>query len=145
MSSASIVRWVPPGERPEALEEKARKAHRAQMLEAEAAARLAVAQARESHATMQKVGIELVVKTLQKWLRLAEHPDFENAVGPLEPSAILKLAELVTKNFRLDTGQATENVAHQIRPLVDFSKFTQEERDRWRELAIKAGAADNDE
>ena len=115
------------------------------MLAAEAAARLAIAQAKESHATMQRVGIELVVKTLQKWLRLAEHPDFENAVGPLEPSAILKLAELVTKNFRLDTGQATENVAHQIRPLVDFSKFTQEERDRWRELAIKAGAADNDE
>lgn len=107
--------------------------------DAEAAARLAVAEARRKHAEVQVVGVDLVLSELKKYLRLSQSDDFQNAVGPLEPAVILKMAEFVSKNHRLDSGQATENIAHAIGPSIDFSKLTQEERDAWRALAIKGG------
>ena len=55
---------------------------------------------------------------------------------------ILKLAEFVSKNYRLDTGQATENIAHAIGPSLDFSKLSQTERDQWRALAVKGGGGE---
>ena len=132
-SSKAVVLW----HRPPEVEEHERK-----MLEArsaEASARLAIAVARQKHAEVQQVGTDLVLNELQKYLRLSQHPDFAGTVGPLDPKMILKMAEFVNKNFRLDNGQATENIAHAIRPSIDFSKFTQEERDAWKALAVKGG------
>lgn len=108
---------------------------------AEYDARLAVAEQRRKQAELVQVGIDLVLSQFKKWLTLAGDPDFANAVGPLEPAIVMKIAEFVTKEHRLDTGQATENIAHAIRPSIDFSKLTQEERNRWKELAEKARAA----
>lgn len=118
------------------------EAHDRKMMEArnaEADARLAIAATRKKHAEMLQVGADLVLNQLRRYLKLAESPDFENAVGPIEPAVVLKLAEFVSKNYRLDTGQATENVAHAIGPSIDFGRLTQEERDAWRALAVKGG------
>ena len=132
-ASKAVVLWKRPPE-VEEYEHKMRAVKRA-----EADMRLAVAETRRKHAEMLRTGTDLVLSQLQKYLRLAESPDFENAVGPLEPSVILKLAEFVAKNYRLDTGQATENIAHAVGPSIDFSKLTQAERDLWRSLAVKGG------
>jgi hypothetical protein len=107
--------------------------------DAEALARMAIAEVRRKHAEVGLVGIDLVLNELKKYLRLSQSEDFANTVGPLEPAVILKLAEFVSKNHRLDSGQATENIAHAIGPAMDFSKLTQAERDAWRELATKGG------
>jgi hypothetical protein len=106
---------------------------------AEMDARLAVAESRRKHAEVQVVGTDLVLNELKKYLRLSQSDDFQGAIGPLEPAVILKMAEFVSKNHRLDNGQATENVAHTIGPSIDFSKLTQEERDAWKALAEKGG------
>lgn len=133
--SRAVVLWRQP-EQPEH-ERKLAEARKA-----EADARLALAESRRKHAEMLQVGTDLVLNQLRKYMRLAESPDFEHAVGPLEPAVVLKLAEFVSKNYRLDTGQATENVAHAIAPSIDFSKLTQEERDAWRALAVKGGGGE---
>jgi hypothetical protein len=109
--------------------------------QAEADARLAIAQSRRKNAEVNQVGTDLVLNELRKYLRLSQHPDFANTVGPLDPKIILKMAEFVSKNYRLDNGQATENIAHAIAPCVDFGKLTQAERDLWRELAMKGGGS----
>lgn len=137
--SRDVVVWVPPHLRPDVIEQEAAKDKLRKAREAEAAARLAVAETRARHAHMLDVGTKLVVHELEKYLRMAENPDFANALGPLDPATILKMAEFVSKNHRLDTGQATENIAHAIMPSMDFSNMTQEERDQWRALAIKGG------
>jgi hypothetical protein len=131
--SKAVTLW----RRPPEVEEHERRLLEART--AESAARLAIALARQKHAEVQQVGTDLVLNELQKYLRLSQHPDFANAIGPLDPKLILKMAEFVNKNFRLDNGQATENIAHAIRPSIDFSKFTQEERDAWKALAVKGG------
>lgn len=131
----AVVVWVPPHQRPgnrNEFEEKLKLAK-----QAEAAARAALAKAKERHAEILSTSAELVLVHLRKYLRLAQSEDFANAIGPLEPSVILKLAEFVSKNHRLDTGQATENVAHALTPALDFSRLTQEERDQWRSLRLK--------
>lgn len=139
MPSRDIVPWVPPHERPEAVAERAGTEKLSLAREAEAAARLAIAKARSMHAEMLSTGTELVLTQLKKYLRLAEAPDFQNSIGPLDPATILKMAEFVSKNYRLDTGQATENIAHAIAPTIAFDKMTQEQRDQWRKLAAEFG------
>jgi hypothetical protein len=140
--SREIVRWVPPHERPEAVAERARKAKAVEVKDAEADARLAVAEARETHYRMMSTGRKFVLGQFEKWQRMSEGPDFENSIGPVEPSTLLKLAEVVSKDYRLSTGQATENIAHAVTPRIDFSKMSQAERDQWRTLAIKGGASE---
>lgn len=140
--SREIVRWVPPHERPEAVAERARKAKGLEVKDAEADARLAAAEARETHYRMMSTGRKFVLGQFEKWQRLAEGEDFQDSIGPVEPSVLLKLAEVVSKDYRLSTGQATENIAHAVAPRIDFSKMTQEERDMWRKLAIKGGAGE---
>lgn len=130
-TSREVIVWKPPHLRDDHVDTLA------EAKKAEAAARLAIAQTRMQHAEMLATGVKLVLTQLQKYLRLAESEDFANAIGPLEPGIILKLAEFVSKNYRLDTGQATENIAHAIAPTMDFSKLSQEERDQWRALAVK--------
>jgi hypothetical protein len=129
----SVVLW----RRAPEVEEKERKLTEARSAEADA--RLAIAEARRKHAEVNSVGTDLVLNELKKYLRLSQSEDFQNAVGPLEPATILKMAEFVNKNHRLDNGQATENIAATIGPSIDFSKMSQKERDLWRELAIKGG------
>jgi hypothetical protein len=130
-ASTAVVLWRKPPE----IEEHERKMLEAR--KAEADARLAIAESRRKHAEMLQTGTDLVLSQLRKYLKLAQSPDFENAIGPIDPATVLKLAEFVSKNYRLDTGQATENIAHAIGPGLDFSKLTQEERDQWRALAMK--------
>ncbi len=137
--STAVIVW----KRPPEVEEHERKMAAAKVAEADA--RLAVAETRKKHAEMLQVGTDLVLNQLRKYLALAESPDFANAVGPVDPKVVLKLAEFVSKNYRLDTGQATENVAHAIGPSLDFSKLSQAERDAWRELAMKAGSGGSGE
>ena len=137
-----VVVWVPPAQRPEAVAERARKAQIAEAQAREAAARLAVAKTREKHAEIQAAGFELVLSQFKKWLEQSQHPDFANSNGPVEPAIVLKIAEFVSKNYRLDSGQATENIAHALTPSIDFSRMSQEERDMWRALALKGGASD---
>lgn len=138
--SRQLVVWKPPHEQPGAVEAREAKARldnaRAQELEA----RTAIAKVKIQQAEVVAVGTALVLNELQKYLRMAQSPDFAQTVGPLDPAVILKIAEFVSKTHRLDTGQATENIAHAVRSSVDFSKLTQEERDAWRALAIKGGA-----
>lgn len=129
----AVVLWRKPPE----VEEQERQLVEARI--AEGAARLAKAESRRKHAEVQAVATDLVLNELKKYLRLSQDPDFQKAVGPLDPKLILKMAEFVGKNFRLDNGQATENIAHAISSSVDFSKLTQEERDQWRALALKGG------
>ena len=109
---------------------------------AEVAARYAAAEARKKHAEMLQVGLDLVLSQLSKYLAMAQSPDFAMSIGPVDPPFILKLAEFISKNHRLDNGQATENIAHALAPSIDFSRLTQEERDAWRLLAVKGGAGD---
>ncbi len=141
-SSKAVEVWQPPHLRGDAGADHAREAKMRVAREAEAAARLAVAKAKEMHAEMLSTGTELVLTQLKKYLRLSESPDFANAIGPLDPATILKMAEFVSKNYRLDNGQSTENIAHVIAPSVDFSVLTQEERDKWREMATRIGKLD---
>jgi hypothetical protein len=114
MPSRELVVWRPPAERPEVIEQRAAEKKRSEAVTAETAARLAQAKLREQTAEMLSVGATLVVSQLRKYLRISESPDFENSVGPIEPAIILKLAEFVNKNNRLDSGQATENIAHAV-------------------------------
>lgn len=137
----SVVVWTPPNERPEVIEKRAHEEKLKKAREAEAAARLALAQAKEMQAGILAAGAKLVLSQLEKYIRLSESPDFENTVGPLEPETILKLAEMVFKNHRLETGQATENVAVAIGASIDFSKLSQEQRDQWRDLYLKGGGS----
>jgi hypothetical protein len=133
-----------PGAEGAAIEaERAERAERATTLavrRAEEAARLAIAENKMTHAQIQREAMLFVLGQVQKWNKMAEHPDFQNALGPLDPKVVIKLADFATKNFRLDTGQSTENIAHAVTRTVDFSKLTQEERNAWRALALKAGA-----
>lgn len=129
----ALILWKKPPE----VEEHERKMAAAKRAEADA--RLAIAESRRKHAEMLQTGTDLVLSQLKKYLRISESEDFANAVGPIEPGVILKIAEFVSKNYRLDTGQATENIAHAIGPSIDFSKLSQSERDAWRALAVKGG------
>jgi hypothetical protein len=140
LPTRAVQVWVPPSERPEALQETARKAEVAKVRAAELAARAAVAARRQRQADIHEAGEKLVLHHLQKLQRLSEHEDFKNAPGPVDLKDIIKLAELVGKDFRLDTGQSTENIAHAVSATIDFAKMSQEERDQWRALAIKGGA-----
>lgn len=147
-NTREITLWVPPNQRPEAVAEQARKeaAHAKALAakDAEVEARLAVAQARERHARIMTTGQELVLTQLEKLLRLARNPDFADTPGPFEMKDLIKLADLVSKDHRLSTGQATEHIAHVVGPSVDFSKLTQEERDEWRRLAMKGGGGEDE-
>jgi ribosome-associated protein YbcJ (S4-like RNA binding protein) len=136
----SVVVWVPPRERPEALREAARQAEVAKVKAAELEARAAIAARRTRQAQIHEASEKLVLGQLLKLLRLAESKDYENSPGPVELKDLIKLAELAGKDYRLDTGQATENIAMALGPSIDFSKLSQEERDAWRALAIKGGA-----
>jgi len=129
----AVILWRKP---PEVEEHEKRLAD---ARDAEAATRLAVAEKRRKHAELDATTTDLVLNEVRKYLRLSQSPDFENTVGPLDPTLIMKMAEFINKNHRLDSGQTTENIAATIGPSVDFTKFTQAERDAWRELAIKGG------
>lgn len=111
--------------------------------EVEAETRLVVAttenRAAQRQAEILDVAQQLILDQLQKYLKLSQSPDFKDAIGPVDPKVILKLAEFAAKYTRLDNNQSTENVAHQVRTTVDFSKLSQEDRNLYRELALKAG------
>jgi hypothetical protein len=134
-----IVVWRPPSESPEAIERREHEAKllRARKAEVEARERAAAAQIKLTGA--REIVADLVTRELKKWLEMSGAPEFAAAVGPLSPETILRLAEWVSKENRLDGGKATENIAHLVRPAIDFSKLTQEERNAWRALAIKGG------
>jgi hypothetical protein len=138
----AIEVWQAPQSRPEALAEAARKAEVARVRQAELTARTAIAERRTRQAKIHEASEKLVLTQLEKLLRLSESPDYKDSPGPVELKDLIKLAELAGKDFRLDTGQATENVAMAIGPSVDFSKMTQDERDEWRRLAIKGGGVE---
>jgi hypothetical protein len=137
--SRSVEVWVPPQERPDAIKEALRQAEIAKVRAAELSARAAVAARRARQANIHEAGEKLVLGQLQKLLRLAESPDYENSPGPVDLKDLIKLAEMCGKDYRLDTGQATQNIAHAIGPSIDFSKMTQAQRDMWRELAVLGG------
>lgn len=129
----TLVVWTPPEPPPQ-------EKRLAEVRDMELEARAKLAETRTLHLQMQDVGMRFVVSQLEKWLRMAEAPEFKDSVGPLDPKVVLKLAEFVSKNFRLDNGQATEHIATHVTKSVDFSKLSQEERNAWRALAVKAGA-----
>lgn len=139
-TSREIIVWLPPDQRPEAIAERERKAKELEARNAATDARLAEAHNSKVHATMMTRARELVAHELEKLLRMAQSEDFRNAIGPVAMADLIKLAEMSAKDFRLSTGQATENIAAAIVSNVDFSKMTQEERDTWRKLAVKGGA-----
>jgi hypothetical protein len=139
VTSSAIIPWVPPHLRPEALEAQAKKDKRNEAMAAQTAAMRAMAEAQEKQARMMSVGRDLVLNELNKCLRMANTDDFKDAIGPVPMRDIIKLAEIVSKDHRLSTGQSTENIAHVVGPSIDFSKLSQEERDAWRALAIKGG------
>lgn len=132
--STAVVLWQP---RPEPIDPH--EVARIEARDAAAAAKLAQAEHRRKHAEVQVVGLELVLSQFRKWQALSEDPDFAKAIGPIEPALVLKIAEFVTKEFRLNSGQSTENIAVAMSPSIDFSRLTQEERNAWRELAMKGG------
>jgi hypothetical protein len=138
--SREIVVWIPPHERPEYLEEQARKKRQIEARDEATEARLAIAHDRKVHAQMMTRTRELVLHELEKLLRLAQQEDFRNAIGPVAVADLIKLAEMSAKDYRLSAGLSTENIAAIVAPSVDFSKMTQEERDLWRRLALKGGA-----
>ena len=131
----AVVLWRKPPEE----EEYDRKMFAARTAEVEA--RAAKAELLRHYAELKRVGVDLVLSQFQKWLAMSLSPDFQNSVGPIDPATVMKIAEFVSKEQRLDTGQATENIAHAIAtsPSLDFSKLTQKERDQWRALALKGG------
>jgi hypothetical protein len=88
--------------------------------------------------------LTIVEREMEKYLRMSQDPDFANTIAPLSPDMVLKLAEWASKEDRLDLGKSTENIAHTVESRVDFSRLTQQERDAWRGLAIKAGARDDE-
>ena len=137
--SKAVILWVPPDQRPEVQAERARKAKELEARDAATDARLAKARDAELHAKLMTRSREFVLSQIDKWAALAADPDYAKSIGPIEPAILLKLLELAAKDWRLSTGQATENLAHVVVTSADFGKLSQEERDRWRELAIKAG------
>lgn len=138
----AVVVWRPPEEDPEKVRKRAADAKLARAREARALAAEAAAEAQIKLMAARGVIADLVTKEMKKYLELAQHPDFANAVGPLSPEMILKLAEWASKENRLDAGKATEHVAHIVAPAIDFSQMTQEDRNAWRTLAIKYGIPD---
>ncbi len=140
VTGREVIVWQPPRDRPEGIAQAAHEAKLAKARAAEMAAREALAMARIKMQNARGVIADLVLREMQKYLRMSELPDFANTTGPLTPELILKLAEWVSKEDRLDTGKSTENIAHTIGPSLDFSRLTQEERDAWRALALKGGA-----
>jgi hypothetical protein len=134
-ATREIVVWKDPADRPDADATGAR----AEIQKAETAARLAVAKARLTHAKIQVAGMDFVLAQIEKWAKIAADKDFAMSIGPIDPATVMKLAEFVSKNFRLDNGQATENIAHAVTTSVDFSRLSQAERDEWRRLAKAAG------
>jgi len=140
MPSREIVPWVPPDQRPEAAEARARKARADMAKDAQSAAALSQARAKDMHERMVAAGRELVATQLEKLLMLAQSPDFANSTGPVSVGDLIRLAALVSNDYRLSSGQSTANIAHHVTSAIDFSAMTQEERDTWRKLALKGGA-----
>lgn len=136
-----IVVWTPPQTRGEGLKEAQRQAALANARQAEARARQALAERKERLVAIRVVGEELALAELRKKLRMSNDPEFANT-PVLEGKDIIKMLEIVQKEWRLDSGQATEQIAHTLGPSVDFSRMTQAERDEWRRLAVKGGAED---
>lgn len=143
MSDArALVRWIPPREREDFKAEAAKNAALASARTAEALARKARAERQERQHKIHEVAEKLVLGQLEKLLRLAEHPDFQSSAGPIEMKDLLKLAEMSQKEFRLDMGKSTANVAHAIGPTIDFAKMSPEERSEWRRLTLLGGGLD---
>ena len=133
-----MTHWIPPAERPEALKRKSLQETRAIVAEVESAAAMAKAAQTKDIIEIQSTALALVKSQLEKWLRLSASPDFENVIGPIEPATLLKLAELILKYARVDSGLATENHAHaHVNTDIDFSKLSPSERNAWLALATK--------
>ena len=47
----------------------------------------------------QTSALELAAGQVEKWLRLSRHPDYENAVGPLDPKQIIALLDFSRNYF----------------------------------------------
>lgn len=62
------------------------------------------------HVTFLTTAMDLVQKEIDKYMRLSEG-EWQDAPGPMKPGDLIKLAELVSKFYRLHTGMSTENVA----------------------------------
>ncbi len=138
LKSHMTDRWIPPAERPAAKKKAALDETRAIVAIVETDAALARAQQAKDLVEIQSDALALVRAEVKKWLRLSESPDFANAIGPVEPAILLKLAELIMKYARVDAGMATENHAHaHAHTDVDFSKLTQDERNAWLAMAAK--------
>jgi hypothetical protein len=130
--------WLPPQERPEAKKKKRLQETQALVAIVETDVALARAQQARDLVEIQSDALALVKSQIQKWLRLSDSPDFANTVGPIEPAILLKLAELVLKYARVDSGLATENHAHaHAHTDIDFSKLSQAERNAWLAMAEK--------
>ncbi len=139
-ASREVVVWRPLHERPEFKAKEAEKAQVAAVKTAKNDEALAKAQANEEYHRMNTAARKLVVTQLEKLLDLAQDPDYAHAPGPLDIKDLIRLAAMVANEHRLNHGLATANIAHAVTSNVDFSKFSQAERDLWRELAVKAGA-----
>jgi vacuolar-type H+-ATPase subunit E/Vma4 len=146
--STAVIRWQPPADRPEEIARRAAKKAKderlARMHEAQDEAKTALAEARVKTFKTRVTILTIVEREMEKYLRMSQDPDFANTIAPLSPDMVLKLAEWASKEDRLDLGKSTENIAHTVESRVDFSRLTQQERDAWRGLAIKAGARDDE-
>jgi hypothetical protein len=129
MAKAQIERWVPPRERPEGIARAETEEFRAQA---------ALERARRAVATnkFQTAALELAADQVEKWLRLSQHPDYANVVGPLDPKQIISLVELVLK-YAPPAGQDTGGDGAPRPGLADFAKLTAAERETWKRLAAK--------
>lgn len=138
-ASREVVVWVPPRDTPEGMAKRAKDAKMAALREAQLEAQTRLAEAKIKLWQARGIIADLIHREMGKYLKMSEHPDFQNTVGPLSAELVMKLAEWISKEDRLDSGKATENLAVTVGPSLDFSRFTQEERDAWRELALKGG------
>jgi hypothetical protein len=138
--SRQVIVWRPPHERPDFIEAERKKAALRAAREAQNELIKAKSEGHTMQLRMVTAARTLITLQFEKLLKLARHPDFENAPGPLDTKDLVKLAKFVSDDYRLSHGLATENIAHTIAPTIDFEKLTQEERDAWRALAVKGGA-----
>ena len=131
MAKEHIAKWVPPRERPEV-------AALAETEEARGQAALERARRAVALNKFQTSALELAAGQVEKWLRLSQHPDYENAVGPLDPKQIIALLDLVLKYTPPPSPSASvDGSPKDSTGLADFSRLTAAERETWKRLATK--------
>lgn len=86
------------------------------------------------HLNFLTTGMKLVQGELDKYIRLSEEEDWANSPGPMKPTELIKLAEVVSKYYRLFAGFSTDNIALKG---PDLSRLPPEDLMKMRELLGK--------